>query len=169
MRVFLVATIRIFRAELHVETIRIASRIMEQLLYEIDFQARIRASVGPYSVGNLADRMYKVGPVVTGDRVSGRVGNRAPYAASVNDGASIHAIFPKRGPHVYRFGSYKRPQLRFYWRKAGKVVFMPHIPGSAGRIGRSHPGQKAKRFLTDAMVDVARRHGLHVTVHDFHV
>lgn len=157
---------RIYRATLRVHTLRIAVPLVEQIMYEVDFGAQARVATGPYTTGNLASRMFRRGPFVTGKRVSGRVGNNAPYARIVHDGARVHAIFPKGTAGLWRFGDRRRPQLKFFWRKAGGTVYMPHVPGSLNTVGRSHPGQKGKHFLTESLLDVAARRGLKVVVYD---
>lgn len=157
--------VRLHRAEIFVGSHEAASRLMRQLLYEVEFQAKIRARIGTYSVGNLSDSIEHEGPIQIKDGVTGRVGSRLPYAASAEAGAEIHAIFPK-GVHVYRFGSHRRPQLRFYWRKLGRVVVVPQIPIAPHTIGHSHPGQKGKRYLEHSLRDVAHRHRMRVVTFD---
>jgi hypothetical protein len=134
---------------------------MRQLLYEVEFQAKIRAN-GPYSSGNLSESIVTEGPINIPDGVTGRVGSRLPYASSVESGAKVHPIFPKAMKGVYRFGSPRRPQLKFFWRRVGRTVMVPHIPISPRTIGRSHPGQKGKGYLRESLHDVARRHRMRV-------
>jgi hypothetical protein len=146
---------------------RAAAQFMETILQEIAAGARAIAGTGTYATGELAESMEIQGPLVVGTQVRGAVGSRLDYALSVHDGAKQHWIFPKGAVGVVRFGSRKRPQLKFYWRREGRVAFFPHIPGGKGRIGLSHPGIRyGKKFLEIPMVAVARRHGLNVRTRD---
>lgn len=157
------ATVRINHAQARVQSVEAGVRLVTQVLYEIEFEAKIMAAGGTYSTGNLADSIEREGPTVRGTSIFGSVGSDLPYAASVHDGASIHSIFPKGTAGIFRFGSRQRPQLRFYWRKVGRVVFLPHIPGSPRTIGRSHPGIKSgKKYLTEPLRNAARRHRMRV-------
>ncbi len=156
--------VRLHRAEIYVNSHEAANRLMRQLLYEVEFLAKIRAH-GPYSANILSASIRSEHHNVP-DGVTGRVGSPLPYASSVEGGAEVHPIFPKSLPGVYRFGSHRRPQLKFFWRKVGRVVLVPHIPISPGTIGRSHPGQKGKRYLESSLRDVARRHRMHVVTSD---
>lgn len=143
-----------------------AAQFMEMVLQEMRAGAVAILSEGPYVTGEMAASIELQGPKVYGTQVRGAVGSRLPQALVVHDGASVHDIFPKNASHFYRFGSRKRPQLRFFWRKAGKVVYFPHIPGSARRIGYSHPGMRGKKYLEIPLQVVGRRHGFKVTTRD---
>lgn len=144
-----------------------AVEFMEVILQEIAAGARAIASTGSYSTGELASSIEIQGPLVVGTQVRGAVGSRLDYALAVHDGAKPHWIFPKGAQGVIRFGSRKAPQLRFYWRREGRVAFFPHIPGGPGKIGRSHPGIRyGKKYLEIPMVAVARRHRLNVRTRD---
>jgi len=146
---------------------RAASEFMEMILQEIAAGARAIAGTGAYSTGELASSIELQGPLVVGTQIRGAVGSRLNYALAVHDGAKQHWIFPKGAQGVVRFGSRKRPQLKFYWRREGRVAFFPHIPGGRGRVGLSHPGIRyGKRFLAIPMVAVARRHGLNIRTRD---
>lgn len=161
------ATVRINHAQARVVSIEAGVKLVTQVLYEIEFEAKIMAAGGPYSVGYLSESIDREGPIVTGTTIRGSVGSNLPYAASVHDGAKIHPIFPKAAAHIYRFGTHRRPQLRFFWRRAGRVVFMPQVPGSPTTIGRSHPGIKSgKKYLTEPLRDAARRHRMRVITYD---
>lgn len=149
----------LYKAIINAHSVEVGRRLVKQVLYETEFGAKILARGGPYSVGNLADSIHSDGPTVTGSSVVGSVGSSLSYAKSVHDGAKVHWIFPKAAKGVIRFGSRRRPQLRFFWRRAGRVVFMPHVPGSPGKIGHSHPGVKGKHYLTEPLRNAARRHG----------
>ncbi len=139
-------------------------RIADEILTEVQIDARANAAGGVYSRGRLAESIYRSGPRALGSTVVGSVGSRLPYAASVEGGASVHPIFPIGAPHTYRFGAKRRPMLKFTWR--GRTVYMNQIPGGPGTVGRSHPGQRGKHFLTNALVGVALRHGLRVVIYD---
>jgi hypothetical protein len=159
------ARVRINRVQVRVTGVEAGLKIVRQVMYEVSFSANLILLRGDYSSGRLAASIESDGPHVIGTRVTGSVGSHLPYAASVHDGAKVHWIFPKSSRAV-RFGSHRRPQLKFYWRKAGRVVYLPHIPGSRSRIGRSHPGQPGKKFLTDPLREAARRHGMRVIIYD---
>jgi len=156
--------VRLHRAEIYVGSHQAAQRLMRQLLYEVEFLAKIRAR-GPYSANILSTSIRSESHNVPSG-VTGRVGSSLPYASSVEGGAKVHPIFPKALKGVYRFGEHRRPQLKFFWRKAGRVVLVPHIPISPHTIGRSHPGQKAKRYLESSLRDVAHRHRMRVVTFD---
>lgn len=133
-----------------------------RMMRYVQRHAQRGAMGGRYSRGNkLASSIYKRGPVIAaagndGVLVVGTVGSDLSYAASVERGAKIHPIFPKGAPHVFRFGSMRRPLLVFWWR--GRHVFTPHVPMAPSTIGRSHPGQQGKRFLRQAMLRAAARY-----------
>jgi len=144
-------------------------RLIRRVMLETEIGAKAILATGPYTTGNLARSIHSEGPVARGPIVVGAVGSNLSYAKAVHSGSGLHgpkhkaySIFPKRAPHVYRFGSRKKPQLKFFWRKAGRVVYMPHIPGSIGTVGLSHPGQKGKFYLTEPMRESARRHRFRV-------
>jgi hypothetical protein len=142
-----------------------ATKLVKQVLLETEVGAKVLASGGTYSKGRLADSIHITGPIVVGPTVRGSVSSDLPYAKIVHDGAKIHAIFPK-GVQGYRFGSRRRPQLKFFWRRAGRVVYMPQVPGSRNTVGRSHPGLKGKKYLIDPLRASARRHGFKVLIFD---
>jgi hypothetical protein len=139
-------------------------KMVKLVLLAAEVEAQVRASSGPYSKGHLARTIRAVGPHPVFGGVSGRVEAGASYARIVERGAKIHQIFPKGAPHVYRFGSHRRPQLKFFWRRAGKVVFMPHVPGSRARVGLSHPGLRGKHYLTEALRAASRRNNFRVII-----
>ncbi len=144
-----------------------AVEFMEVILQEIAAGARAIAATGSYATGELASSIEIQGPLVVGTQVRGAVGSRLDYALAVHDGAKAHWIFPKGAQGVIRFGSHKRPQLRFFWRRQGRIAFFPHIPGGARTVGRSHPGIRyGKKYLEIPMVAVARRHRLNVRTRD---
>lgn len=160
------AKVTMHRAIIAATTKREAVRLVRQVMYEVAFQARVMTLGGPYSVGNLADSIEQDGPHVGPKLITGSVGSNLPYAAAVHSGAKIHWIFPKSERGVIRFGSHKRPQLRFFWRKAGQVVYLPHVPGSRAKMGRSHPGQPGKHYLSEPLRRSGRRHGFRVITFD---
>jgi hypothetical protein len=154
----------VFQVQLRSQTMRMTKRHADKVLKAMQDEARVNASLGPYSRnGNLARTIRRSGPFVVGYTASGSVGSRASYAASVEKGARVHDIFPKGVSH-YRFGKVKRPALKFQWR--GRTVYFNQIPGGPRTIGRSHPGQQGKHYLARALVSVAARYNLRVVVRD---
>jgi len=160
------ATVRIYRAVIRALSIQEAFDQVNQVMYEVAFGAHAMLLGGPYSVGNLAASIQRDGPHIGPGRVTGQVGSNLPYAASVHNGAKVHWIFPKGARGKVRFGDRRRPQLKFFWRKAGRVVYMPHVPGSPTKIGLSHPGQPGKHYLSEPLRRSARLHGFRVIVYD---
>lgn len=155
--------VRLNRYEITTHTRFGARRLARKLLREVEFEAKVRAR-GPYSKGNRLAESIITQVVEVPNGVTGRIGSPLRYASSVEGGARVHNIFPI-GVNFYRFGEmgfYARPQLKFFWRKAGRTVWAPQIPMSPARIGRSHPGQKGKHFLAHSIRDVARRHRMRV-------
>ena len=140
--------------------------LVRQVLLETEVEAKVTTLAGPYATGRLSASIDHDGPHETATGVRGSVGSGLNYALAVHKGVKVHAIFPKGAQGVYRFGSRRKPQLHFYWRRLGKSVFMPHIPGSPGKIGLSHPGQKGTHYLTDAMRNAARRHRFRAIIYD---
>lgn len=167
------ATVRIYRLAVSRNGQDFSKKLIRRVMLETELGAKAITATGPYTTGELSRSIHGEGPVVRGPIVSGAVGSRLSYAKLVHNGSGLHgphhkaySIFPKGAPHVYRFGSRKKPQLKFYWRKVGRVVYMPHIPGSAGTIGVSHPGQRGKHYLTEPMRESARRHRFRVFIQD---
>lgn len=122
-------------------------------------KAMTAPGTGPYTTGNLSRTIHKEGPHVTGRLVTGSVVATAPHAEIAHEGPGVHNIFPKDAPHLWRFGSRRRPQLKFFWRRAGRVVYAPHIPMSPRYIGISHPGYKGKKYLSIPLRTMARIFG----------
>lgn len=138
--------------------------LVRKVMTEVLFESKLLAATGIYATGDLADSIDMDGPRHLGLLITGSVGSDLPYADAVHNGARIHPIFPKKLRGVYRFGSRKAPQLRFFWRKKGRVVILPHIPGAIGRIGQSHPGiRHGKKFLSRPLREIGRRNGFKVT------
>lgn len=161
------ATVRLNRAQIRVTSIEAGVRFLGRVMLEVESDAKLIVGRGPYTTGRLARSIRSEGPRVAGSRVNGRVGSDLPYAATVHDGAEIHAIFPKGMQGVYRFGRRTgKPKLRFYWRKLGRIVYLPQVPGSRAKMGRSHPGQPGKKYLSEPLRDAARRHRMHVVTFD---
>lgn len=154
------------QAIIRATSIREAFELVNQVMYEVSFAAHAKLLSGPYTTSTLAASIKRDGPHIEAARITGSVGSDLPYAASVHDGAKVHWIFPKGAEGVIRFGSRKRPQLHFFWRKRGKFVFLPHIPGSPTKIGKSHPGQAGKHYLTEPLRRSARIHGFRVVTYD---
>lgn len=146
---------------LRVHISEIGYRNLQQVMRFVHLRARKGAAKGKYSKGALAASIYAHGPEIIptssdGCIVQGEIGSLLPYAASVERGAEIHNIFPKSAVHIFRFGSRRRPMLTFIWH--GRRVFTPHVPMAPYTIGRSHPGQKGKRFLRSALLLAAARY-----------
>jgi hypothetical protein len=146
---------------LRVHIAEIGYNSCRKVLRFVHVRARRGAMGGRYATGALAASIFAEGPAIIpgpndGCTVQGVIGSLLPYAASVERGAEIHNIFPKLAPHVWRFGSKRKPQLSFIWR--GRRIFTPHVPMVPGTIGRSHPGQRGKRFLRNAMLAAAVRY-----------
>jgi hypothetical protein len=154
---------QVYEAQLLKQTARITRRQADKVLKSVQEEARENALVGEYSKGNLAKTIYRSGPFVRGYSASGTVGSRASYAKAVEKGARVHDIFPK-GMTVYRFGKVKAPALKFQWR--GRTVYFNQIPGVRGTVFKSHPGQKGKHYLSRALMSVAARYNLRVTIRD---
>lgn len=153
------ARVVMYRLLLRETGIEEAVRLTEQILTATESAAKAIASVGPYTTGHLASTIEKEGPNVAGLLVTGALNARASYAAIAHDGPGIHNIFPKDAPHVWRFGSRRRPQLKFYWRRAGRTVYAPHIPMSPNYLGVSHPGYEGKKFLSTPLRTMSRIFG----------
>jgi hypothetical protein len=133
------ARVTIYHAVLKAQTLQIARRELETVLREVEFRAKAITQVGPYTTGRLSLSIKQEPIVVRGDTLTGDVGTKLPYAASVHNGATPHLITP-RGPYM----------LKFFWRKVGHVVRLPYV---------NHPGQKGKQFLVGPLLQVAARHG----------
>lgn len=140
-----------------------ASRFMETVLQEMRAGAVAILAEGEYTTGELAASIELQGPVIRGEQVRGAVGSRLEKALVVHDGARVHEIYPKGAVGVWRPGSHRRPQLKFFWRRKGRVAYFPHIPGGEGTVGRSHPGMRGKKYLEIPLQVVGRRHGFKVT------
>jgi hypothetical protein len=139
---------------------------MERVIQEMRIMAVGIVATGEYASGALAESIELQGPKIYGTHVRGAVGSRLNYALVVHDGAKVHDIFPKHSPHIYRFNYRGRPKLKFFWRKVGHEVYMPHIPGARHKIGQSHPGMRGKKYLEIPLEIVGRRHGFKVTTRD---
>lgn len=153
------ARVVMYQLILRQTSIEEAVRLTDQVLDGVVQAGKAIASVGPYTTGHLASTIEKEGPHVAGRLVTGSVVATASYAQIAHDGAGVHEIFPVDAPHVWRFGSRRRPQLKFYWRRAGRTVYAPHIPMSPNYIGVSHPGYEGKKFLSSPLRTMARIFG----------
>lgn len=67
-----------------------------------------------------------------------RFRNRKPYAASIDQGARPHDIFPR---------DRARGRLIFFWPKVGKWIYARRV---------KHPGNKPYRFLHGATIAAGR-------------
>lgn len=157
------ARVVMYRLALEATSKEEAFRLVDRLLDDVTLAAKVLASSGSYSTGALADSIDKDGPRITGNIITGSVGSDLPYADVVHNGSPIHSIFPKAAKGVWRFGSQKAPQLKFYWRRLGRVVYFPHIPASLNTIGRSHPGFEGKKYLSRPLRVLGRAQGFRVT------
>lgn len=160
------ATTRVFHIRLEAQTRKLAVAKATEVLNEIERDAQFITATGRYTKGRLSASIYNTGATIRGQRVVGSVGSRLPYAKSVESGADKHDIFPKRASNIYRFGRSRRPTLKFYWAKAGRVVYPNQIPMSPGTIGVSHPGQRGKGFLRIPLLDAAVRHRMRLIIYD---
>lgn len=159
------AEVRINEVRVRVKSVREGARIVRRILRDVVREGKDMASGGEYSTGELARSIESRGPTVNGTTVDGAAGSRLPYARSIHNGAEVHWIFPKGTAGVIRFQDRRRPQLRFYWKKMGRIAYLPHIPGSPRKIGFSHPGvskAKTRKFLTTPLRNAARRYNLRV-------
>jgi hypothetical protein len=162
-------TTRVHRTQIYVKASRISTRKLRIIANELEREASLLASTGPYSKGNLARSIKTAGPTPTGLSVVAAVGSNLSYAGIVERGAKRHDIFPKRAAHIYRFPgdiNYRRaPQLKFRWH--GRTVYTPQVPMAVGTIGVSHPGQAGKHFLIKASGMIAVKYRMRLIVYDF--
>jgi hypothetical protein len=160
------ARVRMYKAALQATSRAEALRLVDRLMDDVTLASKVIADSGPYATnlpGHLADSIEKDGPRIIGNIITGSVGSDLHYADIAHDGSPVHNIFPKKAPGVWRFKSRKAPQLKFYWRKLGRVVYFPHIPASVNTLGRSHPGYKGKKYLSEPLQVFGRAQGFRVT------
>jgi len=159
---------RIHHVQIELDASLIANWKLKRIMREVQREARILVApgTGSYTTGALMKSIETEGPVRVGTIVTGFVGSRKSYAKIVESGAKIHDIFPKGAPHIYRFGRAGAPQLKFFWRKAGEVVYMPQVPGAAHKVGISHPGVKGKGFLIKPLRLAARKYKMRLINYD---
>jgi hypothetical protein len=131
------AEVTIYRTRVFLETKAMAERKVKEFQVICAREARSNARRGPYSKGHLASTIHFTAPISTGRETYGRVIAGASYAHIVNGGARRHHIRP-RPPKTL---------LKFYWRKAGRVVRLPFV---------NHPGFKGTKFMTRAGETAAR-------------
>jgi hypothetical protein len=140
------ARVRIYQLSAHAKSQEAARALVSRVTRQIEFRAKISASLGPYATGRLAHSISReVTNVPNG--VRGRVGSPLRYAASAQDGAEAHIILPHRPPWA----------LRFFWRKVGHVVMFKKV---------NHPGQPGKHYLTEPLKEIARLNGMRYVVYD---
>lgn len=137
------ATVIIFRGVATFDAMFVARRAVRDLTRDVVVAAKLRASIGPYATGYLASRIRSEINDVPGG-VEGIIRARTKYSNAVEHGAKPHMIYPH--------GNYP---LRFFWRKAGRVVRLSRV---------HHPGQRPKRYLRDALEVHAPRHGFKIIV-----
>lgn len=156
---------RVHLGTLYIQTGILAGRRLRRVLDDVHDTAFRIVATGDYTSGRLANSLFKHGPTRLGTRTYASVGSRLSYAEIVEKGAKIHPIFPRGAAQIYRFyppASRRPPQLKFFWRKAGRTVYAPQIPMSPGTLGISHPGQKGKRYLTRALGSAAIKYRMRV-------
>ncbi len=156
--------VRIYEARLYLQSTAMAVKFLRRVTREVELEAKANALTGSYATGRLSRSIGSNGPFILGTSVYSNVSTGVSYARAVEHGARIHAIFPKRAPHVYRFGRTGPPMLKFFWRRAGRVAYFPQIPGSPGTIGVSHPGQRGKGYMLRALRSAAIRHRMRIIV-----
>lgn len=155
------ARVVMYRLVLQETAVEEAFRLTNQVLDGTVLAAKALTApgTGPYTTGHLSSTIHKEGPHVSGRLVTGSVTASAPYATIAHDGARQHEIFPVDAPHLWRFGSHRRPQLKFFWRRVGRTVYAPHIPMSPRYIGISHPGYEGKKYLSTPLRTMSRIFG----------
>lgn len=124
-----------------------ATRLIRVVVNETRLVARRKTSYGPYTTGRLSMSIYGTTRSMGRRGVVGRVGSDLSYALSVENGADIHPI-THRNP---------AKRLHFYWRKLGEWVYFYKV---------THPGQKGKHYLRDALIEVGLRRGFKVFIYD---
>lgn len=140
------ARVRIYQLSAQAKSLEEARLLVSRVTRQIEFRAKVMASLGPYTTGRLARSITReITNVPNG--VRGRVGSDLPYAASAQDGAAPHIILPHRPPWA----------LRFYWRKVGHTVMFKKV---------NHPGQPGKHYLTEPLKEIARLNGMRYVVYD---
>jgi hypothetical protein len=123
----------------------VARQDVQRTLVLINRQARDNAPGGPYSTGNLKRSIrWRITINIRG-RVAGESGSELDHAIFAERGTQPHEILPR--------GAYN---LRFYWRRVGRVVSLPRV---------SHPGMDAQNFMTRALLSVAPRRGYRVVIY----
>lgn len=142
------ARVKIYGAKVQLTALRFSTPLIRTVLREVEHGAKVRTLHGPYTTGRLSHSIHAVGPIITGLKVRGTVSSDLSYAAAVQSGARPHKIRPRGDGYP----------LKFYWRKVGHVVRFMHV---------NHPGQKGKGYLTETLVQVARRHNMNIIIRDF--
>jgi hypothetical protein len=121
-------------------------KLIRLVVAECRITARRNVLWGPYTkTGRLAQSIYGT-TRTNANSITGRVGSRLSYAASVEDGAKRHFIRP-RNPDGW---------LVFFWDKKGRWVRTKRV---------NHPGQKGKHYLRDALIRTGRRRGFRVIIY----
>ena len=123
-----------------------AFKLMKLVVAEAKITAQRNVSWGPYTrTQRLKDSIY--GTLrSTPEGFVGQVGSHLSYAASVEGGARAHIIRP-RTPDGW---------LAFYWERGGRYVVTKRV---------SHPGQRGKHYLRDALLRTAKRRNFRVTIY----
>lgn len=87
-----------------------------------------------YATGELAANIRTKGPTI---------GRRGPEVEIISD--TDHSVYVHDGTLPHTIKPRLAPQLIFFWRKAGRIVFKDSV---------RHPGTKANPFLVNALKKV---------------
>lgn len=140
----IVARVHIRHGQAELTASRFARRRVREMVRDVEFNAKIRASIGPYATGFLA-RSITSSVFDTPLGVRGRVGSDLSYAEVAERGSPPHIIRPRR----------PKKALYFYWRKVGDYVYLPLV---------HHPGMRGKGYLRESLIQAGRRHGFRVRI-----
>jgi len=140
------ARVVIHEAQVLITANRLTGRHVRETINAIERRARARAATGEYTTGRLAASIRSTYRT-QGWRIHGSVGSHLPYAKFPDTGTAPHVIRPRGAGYP----------LRFYWRKVGRVVTPWKV---------NHPGQRSKGWLTDPLIQEARKRGWKVIIHD---
>jgi len=141
--VLVVAKVVIHHGQAQLTATRFARKKVEAALRDVEINAKIRASHGPYATGYLASTITKH-VYTTPLGVRGRVGSDLSYAGVAERGARAHIIRPRVAK-----------ALHFYWRRVGHTVTLAKV---------NHPGMEGKGYLRESLIQAGRRHNLRVVI-----
>jgi len=123
--------------ELRAQVGRDARKFVDRVTEALERRAK---ELAPRESGNLRRSIRnEKARLVGGTRATGRVTALSPYAAYQHEGTGL------RGPRHRIIRPKRAKALRFFWRKAGGIVFFKFVRGS------SRPPSK---FLVRAVQDV---------------